>query len=172
MTRDLEVNLIARANNKTANSSHIYKNVPRLSWDKNIFYFSKSLTDLFTFNAVTFLDVNFYGDDTNWRRGFQSAGVAAKSFLNPEIGFNKRLFSAGESPFNHELNYAILSDEINFSFSQEWKRYLFKNQNFYNVNDQAFRDSVWEFDILFDCWKVGLGWKLANEQFYFRFELL
>tara|TARA_A100001015_G_C14995020_1_gene715779 strand:+ start:178 stop:1683 length:1506 start_codon:yes stop_codon:yes gene_type:complete len=143
----------------------------RLKYHNNL-TFSYLLTSFITFNAVTFLDVNLYEDGTSWRRGFQSFGMTRKGILNPSVSYNKRLFYAGQSPFNHEINYALVSDEVAFSFSQKLKHYVIQSHHYFSISKQQFRDSIWEFDMLFDCWKIGVGWKLANEQFYFRFELL
>ncbi len=143
----------------------------RLKYKANLIY-TRPITSSFSLEANNFLDFTLYGNNTNWRRGFQSVGVVKKGFLNPKLSFNKRLFNNGQSPFNHEQNYAIVSDELGFSFSQKLKSFHLHNSNFYSIENKQFRNSTWEIDMIFDCWKIGLGWKSANEQFYFRFELL
>ncbi len=132
----------------------------------------RPLSDTWSAYTTTFLDFIYYEADSSWRRGFQSIGLAYEGIANLRVGYNRKLFNDGESLFEHETNYAVVSDEVELFFSKQVQSFNFQSHLYYSLESESLRDFIVSVDLLDECWKIGLGWQKANEQFLFRFELL
>ncbi len=115
----------------------------------------------------------WYDTGTTWQRFYATFVFKNKtSILEPTFSFTKRLLPVfGESPFNHESNFALVSDEVGLSLTYTPGRFSIGNKIDYNIQDYEIRN----FDIIFGmkltCWTAFINFQTEQNAINFGFDL-
>lgn len=134
--------------------------------------YTKPLNNTINLHSDSFINLHLYSKHESWARWFQSLGLSYSDNFYSKLSYNKKLINSGESPFNHEKNYALESDELELFINKTFYNLMIKHASYYNLSSQSFRKYDISVSYIQDCWIIGLGWEAIKENFYITFELI
>jgi hypothetical protein len=117
---------------------------------------------------------NWYGTGKTWQRLFSAFHLDFKAFdTQPRIFYIKKLMNPyGESPFEYEKKYAMVSDEIGTRVETPWLGLEWGYEAFYDLERKELRTQNIKTSFLFDCWKLSIQANTIAGNFSFGVELL
>jgi hypothetical protein len=146
------------------------------AWRSNVnsvVYHGKTLSPAWDLRSELNYSGFWYDMGDTWQRLYATFIFRNKtSFLDPKFSFTKRLLPVfGASPFSHESNFAIVSDEVGMHLTYRFNRFSIGNKIDYNIQDYELRN----FDVILGfalkCWTVFVNWKTEQNSISFGFDL-
>jgi hypothetical protein len=116
----------------------------------------------------------WYGGEGAWHRFYETISLHKESILNPHIFYTKHITPVyGESPFEFERQFAIISDEIGATLSETFfDRILLETESHFNLDTDTFRIATITLGYNFHCWQFKTSWEVIHGTVTFGLELL
>lgn len=115
-------------------------------------------------SVTTFQD--WYDSGARWRRVFARCDWGINDiFLNPRIGFTKKLQNSGNTPFEFQRLFALQDDEINLSVKENFGALLLGAQVDYELPNKRYRNVMIITGWKLHCWQLNVLWNTILGQF-------
>ncbi len=98
----------------------------------------------------------WYDTQDAWTRTFAKASLNWKCALNPKFSYTKRIFNRGSSPFRHDSDYAIETDEIGLEVSKDFKHLVLASDLNYDIENFEVRSWDIKAGLKFHCWQFNV----------------
>ena len=146
------------------------------SWRSNVNP-TLSREDRLAEHLTLYSDVKFngywYDTGQTWQRLYADAKFQWEfETFKANVGYTKLLMPIeGGSPFLHETQYSIESDEIGYGFEKQFSKFDLKAQHFYNLEAEGTRILDVTVGFKFHCYRIGFTWKLEQNAFAFGLDI-
>jgi hypothetical protein len=143
------------------------------SYMHSVMYKDKQLSSVWDLRSELNYSGYWYDTGSTWQRFYATFLFKNKtSILEPSISYTKRLLPVfGESPFNHESNFALVSDEIGLSLTYSPGKFSLGNKIDYNLEDYKLRNFTIIVGMKLRCWTAFINWQTEQNAINFGFDL-